>query len=88
MKTYTATFSTGETFTRSSRHEYRFACGLIGPNGKVHSVTFSANQPKPDWWGTGVSGGGGYGLSNKERTEARKRDEKIKNLYRVEIVPC
>ena len=83
---YTATFSNGQTITRNSEHEYRYAAGLIDSDGKVHNVTFSkTNNPKIDWWGTGVSVGG-HGLSNKERTLANRQNEEIKRNWKVEIV--
>ena len=86
MKTFTATFSNGQTITRKSAHEYRFAAGLIGPDGKVKNVTFSSSeQPSINWWGTGVSVGG-HGLSNKERTLANRRNEEIKKNWKIEIV--
>lgn len=87
MKTFTATFSTGETVTRNSTHDYRFATGLIGKDGKVRNVTFSASEkPTVNWWGTGVSGSSNYGLSNKQREQANRRNEEIKKNWKVETV--
>jgi hypothetical protein len=42
MTTYTATFSTGETKTRTSQRQYRYAVGLVNKTtGKLVNVTFT-----------------------------------------------
>ena len=87
MKTFTATFSTGDVVTRTSHHDYITAVALVHKEtGKLKNVKFSTKPaPAADW--EGVS----YpiqtlGTSSAQRSKWRKENEARRADWNVEIV--
>lgn len=67
--TYTATFSTGETVTRTSHRSYKYAVALVNKmSGKLVNVTFTdSDTPRPNWSGIASKVSQKYGMSSRDR---------------------
>jgi hypothetical protein len=83
---YTATFSTGETFTRNSEHGYITACAWVNQEtGQIRNVSFSAKlNPSPT--NMGVLFVSGRWMSNKQRVQGEQRNIETRKVWKVEVV--
>jgi len=90
MTTYTATFSNGQTKTRTSHRQYKYAVGLVNKiTGKLVNVTFTnSDTPRPNWWGVAdlATSANSYGLSSNERDAYNRRVMTERERWTVEIV--
>lgn len=88
MTTYTATFSNGQIVTRSSKHPYRYAVGLVNKQtGKLRNVKFTAGNPTPDWRGVAsTTKASGYGISQKDVDRWNREALAERENWIVEVV--
>jgi hypothetical protein len=90
MTTYTATFSNGQTKTRTSHRQYRYAVGLVNKTtGKLLNVTFTnSDTPRPNWWGVAdlATSANSYGLSSRDRDRHNKATMLERANWSVEVV--
>jgi len=87
--TYTATFSTGETITRTSHKIYNYASAWVNSeNGQIENVTFSAkSNARPQKAGifNNTTSRLGYS-SNKAYKQAIAKNKELEKIWKVETV--
>ena len=90
MTTYTATFSNGQTKTRTSHRQYRYAVGLVNKTtGKLVNVTFTnSDTPRPNWWGVAdlATKANCYGMSSNEIDRINRNVMAERQNWNVEVV--
>ena len=90
MTTYTATFSNGETKTRTSNRPYRYAVGLVNKNtDKLRNVTFTnSDTPRPNWWGVAdlATKANSWCMSSNERDRYNAKTMAERENWNVEII--
>lgn len=90
MTTYTATFSNGQTKTRTSHRPYKYAVGLVNKTtNKLVNVTFTNSEtPRPNWWGVAdlATSANSYGMSSKERDRYNQKVMAERERWNVEVV--
>lgn len=88
MTTYTATFSNGQTKSRTSHHLYRYAVGLVNKEtGTLANVKFTASDnPTPDWWPSARMSRQVYGLSANDVTRLNRQAMAEREAWQVEVV--
>ena len=90
MATYTAKFSNGETKTRTSHRQYKYAVGLVNKvTGKLTNVTFTnSDAPRPNWWGVAdlATSANSYGMSSNEIDRINRSVMAERQKWNVEIV--
>jgi len=90
MTTYTATFSNGQTKTRTSHRQYRYAVGLVNKTtGKLVNVTFTnSDTPRPSWYGVAdlATSANSYGLSANERDAYNRKAMALRDNWNVEVI--
>lgn len=83
---FTATFSTGETFTRNSEHGYITACAWVNQEtGQIKNVSFSA-KPNPAPTNMGVLFTFDRWMSSQMRAKGEKRNIETRKVWKVEVV--
>ena len=86
--TYTATFSNGQTKTRNSKHEYRYAVGLVNKTtGELRNVKFTASEtPSADWSGVAATVRRGNWLSQNKADRINREMMAERENWNVEII--
>lgn len=83
---YSATFSTGQTFTRNSEHGYITACAWVNQEtGQIKNISFSA-KPNPSPTNVGVLFVAGSWMSNQMRIKGEQRNIETRKVWKVEVV--
>ena len=87
MKTYSATFSNGQTKTRNSKHSYRYAVGLVHKTtGKLENVKFTAGDPTPDWRGVASTVRSGGPISQRDADRYNRQAMAEHQNWKVEVI--
>ena len=87
-QTFTATFSTGETFTRTSNHPYITAAAWVNQEtGEIKNVMFSSKEnPNPSNVGICWVPRRLPYMSRKYYAKLIAQSEAAKNIWKVETV--
>jgi len=88
MTTYIATFSNGQTKSRTSHHPYKYAVGMVNKQtGKLANVKFTASDKQtPDWWPSARMSRQTYGLSANDVARLNRQAMAEREAWQVEIV--